>query len=125
MVEIVKAQYKGFTLVEILVATILLALTVGGIANVFVASKRYIMHARLRMSGGEMGKYFLDPLQMNVRQDQWDTAEANAAANCLKSNPSAGCPAAQAGYTPGYTVTDVAGTGGLRRVQLQVNWTEN
>ena len=125
MVEIVKAQYKGFTLVEILVATILLALTVGGIANVFVASKRYIMHARLRMSGGEMGKYFLDPLQMNVRQDQWDTAEANAAANCLNSTPSAGCPAAQAGYTPGYTVTDVAGTGGLRRVQLQVNWTEN
>lgn len=125
MVERVKAQDRGFTLVEILVATIILALTVGGIANVFVASKRNIMHARSRMSGGEIGKYFLDPLQMNVRQDQWDTAAANAAANCLKSDPSAGCPAAQAGYTPGYTITDVAGTGGVRRVQLQVNWTEN
>lgn len=64
---------KALTLLEILVAVIILALVVTGLAGVFVAGKRYIQRSRSRMTGGELGKYFLDPLQNDVNQSTWDT----------------------------------------------------
>jgi Tfp pilus assembly protein PilV len=64
---------KALTLFEILVSVIILALVITGLANVFVAGKRYIRHSRMRMGGGEIGKQFLDPLQSYVRQDTWGT----------------------------------------------------
>jgi len=130
-VGILRDKNRGFTLIEIIVASIILALTVAGIANLFVSGKRYIAHARWRMGGGEIGKYFLDPLQMNVRADQWGSVKAaNAAGNCLAGNKTSNCPAAQAGYTPGYNITydDPGGNvtqPGMARVKLEVNWTEN
>ena len=63
---------KALTLVEIIVSVVILALVITGLANVFVAGKRYIQHSRMRMAGGELGKEFLDPLQAYVRQDTWD-----------------------------------------------------
>ena len=74
------------------------------------------------MGGGEVGKFFLDPLQMDVRADQWGS-------NCLSANTS--CPGNQTisygtynlTYTPNYNFTDVTGTN-LSRVVLNVTWNE-
>ena len=112
---------SGMTLTEVLVAAVILALVLAGVANIFIAEKRYILHSRSRMSGGELGKIFLDPLQMDVRQDLWST-------NCLGS--SSGCTSAaqiinSISYTPAYTITDVGYGTTLRRVVLQITWNEN
>jgi prepilin-type N-terminal cleavage/methylation domain-containing protein len=64
---------KGLSLLEIIVSIIIFSLVALGLANVFVAGKRYIQHNRLRMGGGELGKYFFDPIQNSVRQDIWST----------------------------------------------------
>lgn len=61
----------GFTLVEIIVASVVFALTIAGLLGVFVAGSRHIIHARERVTSAELGKLFIDPLQLDVRQDTW------------------------------------------------------
>ncbi len=63
---------KGLTLLEIIVAAVILSLVMAGLTGIFVSGKRWLQHSRLKMTGGELGKYFLDPFAMAVRQDQWD-----------------------------------------------------
>ncbi len=111
---------KGFTLLEIIIAMLLLASVMAGLVGVFVAGKRYIIHSRERMAGGEIEKLFIDPLGMDVRQDTWD-------ANKLKIATGVSLPAQKVNnvdYTGQYDVNAVAGTD-LRRVKVKVNWTES
>lgn len=129
---------------EIIVATVIFALAVAGLMNIFVAGKRYILHSRSRMSGGELGKVFLEPLQMSVRQDTWGQA-----GNSLTNTPVGGlyCDGIPghtqlSGCSPDRTLDGVpyaakyeidavptpasAPTSPeLRRVVLTVNWSEN
>lgn len=109
---------KGLTLIEILISTLILSLVMTGLANIFLAGKRHVLHSRSRMAGGELGRYFLDRLQMDVRQDQWGD-------NCLSGG--AGCPAAQTinniQYNPAYNISDVSGTT-LRKVKVNITWDE-
>ena len=113
---------SGLTLVEIIVSVVILALVMAGLVNVYISTKRYILHSRARMTGGELGKAFLDPLQMDVRQDQWGN-------NCLSGNNSA-CPGAQSvgsptiTYTPTYTITPLGNGTNLTKVVLNITWNE-
>jgi len=70
---------KGLSLLEVLVATILFALVISGLANIFVAAKRLIFHAHARTISAELAKYQIERMHAQVRQDQWST-------NCLGSN---------------------------------------
>jgi len=70
---------KGLSLLEILIAALILSLVITGLAGIFVSGKRLVLHSRARMTGGELGKFFLDPLENRVRQDEWDF-------NCLSNN---------------------------------------
>lgn len=105
---------KALTLVEILVATVILALVVTGLANVFVSGKRYIKQSRLRMAGGEIGKKFLDPLQSYVRQDTWSTNPLG-----LENIP----PAVE-GSSPATTYTatySVSPLGNIKKVKVTIS----
>jgi prepilin-type N-terminal cleavage/methylation domain-containing protein len=137
-----EAERQGFTLLEIIIAAIIIAVLMWGLTNLFVSGRRHIMHARLRMAGSELGKYFLDPLQRDVRQDQW---QANT--NCLTSDGDentcgptgnqACCdttprtdPYSQIVYTPEYQITPLAvdtenPLGHLRKVILRLSWREH
>jgi prepilin-type N-terminal cleavage/methylation domain-containing protein len=64
---------KGFTLVEIIVATFILSLLTLGLISVFLSSKRLTHYSRSRVTAGELSKLFLEPLQLEVRQDTWGT----------------------------------------------------
>lgn len=137
-----KNSRTGVTLIEILVSSVIIAMTLAGFANVFVAGRRYIEHSRARMSGGELGKLFLDPLQMQVRQDTWGQA-GNGLSVALPSAPrfcdsdsshaqQPGCPSQtertlnNTTYNARYIIdnVDAANLPDVRRVQLTVSWHE-
>lgn len=112
---------RGLTLIEILVSMLLIALVLMGLANVLVAGKRYVALSRSKASSGELGKFFLDPLQDQfIRQDRWGNAN-----NCVTNHGTANCPGAQTvvptTFTPNWNITDVGGTS-LHRVKLDITW---
>ncbi len=110
---------KGFTLIEILVSALILALVMTGMANIFLASRRHLMHTRSKTQAAELGRLFLAPLQMDVRQDQWSS-------NCLGSGT--GCPGAETidniTYTPTCNRTLNSPITNLNKVKLTITWNE-
>ncbi len=118
-----RTYLAGFSLIEILVATLILALVTAGMAYVFLAGRKHILHARARTQSAELGRLFLAPLQKDVRQDLWGS-------NCVGSG--VGCPSTPANdvlldgitYKPTTTaVSNVPGTS-LKKVTITINWTE-
>ena len=75
---------KGLTLVEIIVSMLILGLVMLGLSNLYISSKRWLIHARARMIAAELCRYFVDPLQNNVKFINWSTS-------CLGSNGTTGC----------------------------------
>jgi len=71
---------KGFSLVEIIVATVILSLIILGMLSVFLAGNKHVIHTRERMTSAELGKLFIDPLQMDV---SWNIWSLGAAGNAL------------------------------------------
>lgn len=121
---------KGLSLLEIIISSLILALIMTGLANMFVAGKRHILHSRSRVTGGELGKYFLDLLQMDVRQDQWV-----AGGNCLTGDGSSGCDTTPwtdpsgIQYSPQYQISGLLvdgqnPLGRLRKVKVTISWNE-
>ena len=121
------AKQKGLTLLEIVIATVIFALIMTGLVNLFIAAKRLTLHARSRMQATELGKFFLDPLQRDVRQDTWETVN-----NCLNSDGSNCDTTAQTlnniDFTPQYQIDPVNDPAGnptsLRRVVVTLTWDE-
>jgi len=112
-------------MLEILIAALIFALIIAGLTSVFVAGKGHLQHSRARITAAELGRYFLDPLQMQVRQDQWG-------ANCVSDNIN--CPTVtpesrtidNTTYDTSYSSDNLGGTAGtnLRRVMATVRWNE-
>jgi Tfp pilus assembly protein PilV len=131
-------KIRSTTLFEVIVATVIFSLVMAGMVGVFVAGKRHVFHSRERMAGSEMGKLFLDPLHLHVRQSDWDDTTSNTNALLIGTtycdssgvgqNPACPSVAGQRkvnniDYSAQYDVNSVSGTG-LRRVKVHVNWTE-
>lgn len=110
---------RATSLFEVIVATVIFSLVMAGMVGVFVAARRHIFHSRERMTGSEMGKLFLDPLQLSVRQDTWDTSS-----NALRTGTTSSSGSVNnTDYTAQSDITSVSGTT-LRRARVRVNWTE-
>jgi len=115
---------KGFTLVEIIVSSVIFAIAVIGLLSVFVSGNNQIIHIRERMTSAELGKFFLDPLQVYVRQDTWDSILLG---NELRLGTRAGVLSPQIinnrSFSETHTVDPMAGTD-IRRVITTIFWTE-
>jgi len=110
---------KGLTLLEILIAALILALVLTGLVGIFVSGKKLVLHSRARMTGGELGKFFLDPLENQVRADQWGN-------NCL-SGGACNLPPETLGtitYNAAYNMSPVPVNPSLRRVTVNITWNE-
>lgn len=120
-ITMVRRSCPGLTLMEIIVSMVIISLTFVGLASMFVMAKRHIMHSQLRMTSAAASRGFVDPLRIDVRQDQWGS-------NCLSSNGTMGCPANITidgrNYNCTYSISDVPGTL-LKRVVVTINWTES
>ena len=126
---------RATTLLEIIVAMLILSIVMVGTVNHFVSGKRFVFHIRSRMSGGELGGIFLSPLQMSVRQDTWlDAANPLATGERYCDDDGShtqqpNCPSFGertldgVTYYARYNIGDVNGTT-LRKVVLTLNWTE-
>lgn len=131
---------KGVSLLEIIVAMVVLSLVMLGMTSLFFAAKANLFHSGARTSAVQLGKLFLDPLQMHVRSDNWDTA-ANALSTGTRfcdgtantQQPAGICPPAVersingTTYTAQYDISPgaVAVDPSLRRVVVTVRWQEN
>ena len=127
---------KGMTLLEIIVSCILLAICVAGMMRVFVSGKQWLIHFQYRSQGGELGKMFLDPLQMSVRQDEWNNSSSDyqnttvygtSIPNYLTINPQ---PSAlpitldNNTYSPTYTISvpPSAPNNQMRKAVVNITW---
>ncbi|MCU0665759.1 MAG: hypothetical protein MUF05_01510 [Candidatus Omnitrophica bacterium] len=114
---------KAMTLLEILIAVLIIAITVGGLVAVFVSSRGFIEHSRSRLQAAQLSKYYIDQLHGFVRQDSWNTAS-----NQLYDGAAPSYSTTFSGVT--YNVTSVVDAvdpvnpGGLRRVVTKIKWTE-
>jgi hypothetical protein len=117
---------KGISLLENLIAVVILVMIIFGMVGIFISGRQHIGHSRSLVAAAELGRYYLAPLQMQVRQDQW-------AGNCLGARNGTLCQSDAAFlpqningilYTPTYVVSDAPGTTTMRRVKLTITWTE-
>jgi len=119
---------KGLSLLEIMVATVILALITTGLANIFIVGKRYILHSRSRMTGGELGKVFLDPLYSQVRESDWSGSDYATTSNLrIRSNETGAAETLDRVYEPIYNVTTVPNQPAdsqMRKVTVTVSWNE-
>ncbi|MDP2941214.1 MAG: hypothetical protein Q8N85_03045 [Candidatus Omnitrophota bacterium] len=111
----------GLSMLEVMISVIILAITLASLGNLFVTGKRYILHARSRISAAEMGKFFLEPLQMQVDQSSWGSTTLSRNLTTLSSETFVDSGIS---YSGSYNVSPVDGTT-LRRVVLTLGWTEN
>jgi len=114
---------KGFTLVEIIVATFILSILTLGLISVFLSSKRLTHYSRSRVTAGELSKLFLEPLQLEVRQDTWGTA-----GNKLYQNWTSNYTVDK-NYNVTYNITyggvgDTAPFNNLKRVKAIITWND-
>ena len=129
-------KFAGVSLVEIIISMLILSLIMGGLANLFISTKRLTLHARSRMVGGELSRYFLNHLQLQVRQDTWNDSTNFLTQGEYKSSDDIPC----SGYSTYSNVTwldepnldgityypaqRVSVIDGLRKVRLTICWEE-
>ncbi|MDO9573327.1 MAG: hypothetical protein Q7J37_05550 [Candidatus Omnitrophota bacterium] len=114
---------RSTSLFEVVVATVIFSLVMAGMASVFVSSKRYVLRARDRITSSEMGKLFLEPLQLAVRADSWDSGFLACGELGLGSHSCGASSVNTIPYTVQYQVDNIPGVS-LRRVTAKVSWTE-
>ncbi len=118
---------KGLTLLEILVAVLILALVIGGLGNIFTSSKLQVIHTRSLMLAAELARYFLDPLQADVRNDTWgsswlSTSGVYTGETFVTTQNTPG--AFNYSYNSSYNITNNAPISNLTKVVLDITWNE-
>lgn len=114
---------KGFTILELLISAILLALVVAGLVSIFVTGKRYSVHSTSRIQAAELAKYFAEPLQMQVRQDQWANNCLGTGNNCTAVVWTIPPTVYRADFSWTSVVNGISGNT-LRKVTTRIAWTE-
>ena len=119
-------KQNALTLIEILISTVVLALVFLGLLNLFMSGRKFLEHSQSRMGGGELGKIFIDPLQVQVRQSDWVNLGGTTTGNQLELNKSVTYTQSLNGitYTATSTVYTVDSAGILRGVQTKIQWQE-
>ncbi|MDD4941633.1 MAG: type II secretion system protein [Candidatus Omnitrophica bacterium] len=115
----------GLTLLEIIVAMLILSLVMYGFVSIFTVSKRFVYHSSSRVVSMEVAKFFFEDANLSVSADVYPDK------NCLYNETM--CQ--DANYTLNnilYNVSYVTGTvknasdedTTLRKVVINVTWTE-
>lgn len=139
---------RGFTLVEVIVSVVIVALTAAGIFASFIAAQNYVSRSRGRVSTSNSVRQQIETLKVEVNQTSWgNSPNCDPDLNGLALTNSTvlplvplNCPGSSLGWTAWgnvtgtfgqapffgkrrYRVTELA-PGGARRTEVQINWTE-
>ncbi|MFA5100705.1 MAG: type II secretion system protein [Candidatus Omnitrophota bacterium] len=115
----------GLTLLEIIVAMLILSLVMYGLLSLFVASKHLVYHSGSRVVSMEVGKYFFEDDNLTVSADNLPDK------NCLYNDSS--CVAVNRTfndiqYNVTYSTAGVMNATGvftsLRKVVIDIEWVE-
>jgi hypothetical protein len=116
----------GLSLLEIIVALLILSLVMYGLTSLFVMSKGFVSHSSSRILSMEVAKYFFEDPGLAVTAENYTANQ-----NCLYNNTS--CSGANVTYngmvynitydTQNVTNSTNADTT-LRKVIINVTWTE-
>jgi prepilin-type N-terminal cleavage/methylation domain-containing protein len=112
----------GFSLIEVLMASVIFSLLMLGMVSVFISGGKNIVHARERITSAELGKLFLDPLQVYVRYYDWvsgnelsvDVTDHSGGSQVINNRT----------FSETHDVSAVSGTD-LRRVISTITWDEH
>ena len=133
-----KNEIRGFTLVEVIVSAVIVALTAAGIFASFIAAQNYVSRSRGRTGTSSSVRQQIETLKVEVNQTSWGAAatcnpDTNGLALTASCNGGSGWTNwgnvtgtfGQAPYfgTRRYRVTELA-PGGARSTEVQINWTE-
>ena len=113
---------KGFSLVEVMMATLIFAIAAAGLFSTFRVQREYSNRSERKLQAAYCGRQVLEELRAKVDQRNWDSGdlqEGNHTYN-LFSSP---CNIFTATYTVTNVVINSVNTGG-RKVSLNVTWNE-
>jgi Tfp pilus assembly protein PilV len=115
--EITVIMKKAVSLVEILVAAVLLSAVFAGLLASFVSVRQYINRANSRLAGANLARGTLSSLSAYVKADIWNTT--GKLNNGYTEN--AAVPVDGSSYNVAYSVADVGGHD-FRQVVMNVTY---
>lgn len=118
--HIPRLKKQGFTLIEIIVSMIILALLASGFFSIMVSSRYLVMRSRMRLLATELASQQIERLKQYVRDDTWAVA-GNPLDPTGIWNAIAGMPAP---YTGDYKVESGPPNTDYRKVTVRVRWNE-
>jgi type II secretory pathway pseudopilin PulG len=107
---------KAISLVEIMVASILLAAVLAGLLASFVSVRRYVARANSRLDAANLARGSLNSLSTDVRADTWNTT-GNLSAGYTNQNT---VVLDGSSYVANYTVIDTGHD--FRQVVMNVTY---
>lgn len=110
---------KSLTLVEVVVAMVILVSVIAGLLATFSAGKRFALDAKYRLQAINIARGVLEGLKDQVRADTWDidTSQLSIGEHDLGVEPQG-----IINYLRSYTVEEVDGST-CRKVTVTVRWT--
>jgi Tfp pilus assembly protein PilW len=114
---------KGaFSLMEVVVAAVIVAAVFGGVTAIFVNVRRYVLHANRRLVATNLGRETLNGLYGQVRADTW-SGNSSALSGGHQENINYGA-IDNNNYAGSYQVNNETGRQ-YRRVIMRVNYPVN
>jgi prepilin-type N-terminal cleavage/methylation domain-containing protein len=114
---------KGFTLVEIIVAMVVLALLSTGLFSVFVSSRYIVRRSRSRLVALEVAKNVIENKRQYIRANTWYLGNASD-----PLNPTGAWSAPDTTTYPPYSVRFKIDPGpsntDYRKISVQVQWND-
>ncbi len=113
---------KGFTLIEVVVATLILAVLAAGVAGAFWSGQHFLSRARHRVQAFNFAMEALDRLRSNY---QYLDEEMSVGSGYLASGIGCSIAGEMAAMAPDFTydVTEPQ-VNGYKQVRIRVHWNE-
>lgn len=117
---------SGFTLTEIIVASVILATAVAGLFASFIAAKRYSVQSKSRLMAVHNAQYILESLRQDVRADTWNLSSSalSTGIHPVSNTMLSGELVAKYNATAQYNVEQGPSPNGYRAVTLTIHWDE-
>lgn len=112
----------GLTLVEVIIASLILVLTVAGLLLIFSSELGALGHAGRSIQAMHFARQTLEQLKNEVRADTWDTGELRIHTEAPQTLP--GNFGANFAAQISYDVTNGPTPDSYRIVTVTVEWTE-